>query len=115
MMMEIGLGYLKLWQPAQMLSGWESQRLKLIKHFLKSYKGHTVYFLDEPTVGLHPVSYTHLDVYKRQEWACPHCSGLGEILQVDIEKIIDPQSTYMRAILPWRDSNYCLLYTSRCV
>ena len=54
MMMEIGLGYLKLWQPAQMLSGWESQRLKLIKHFLKSYKGHTVYFLDEPTVGLHP-------------------------------------------------------------
>lgn len=54
MMMEIGLGYLKLGQPAQMLSGWESQRLKLIKHFLKSYKGHTVYFLDEPTVGLHP-------------------------------------------------------------
>lgn len=54
MMMEIGLWYLKLWQPAQMLSGWESQRLKLIKHFLKSYKGHTVYFLDEPTVGLHP-------------------------------------------------------------
>ncbi len=54
MMMEIGLGYLKLGQPAQMLSGWESQRLKLIKHFLKSYKGHTVYFLDEPTVWLHP-------------------------------------------------------------
>lgn len=54
MMMEIGLWYLKLGQPAQMLSGGESQRLKLIKHFLKSYKGHTVYFLDEPTVGLHP-------------------------------------------------------------
>jgi len=54
LMMDIGLGYLKLWQPAQMLSGWESQRLKLIKHFLKSYKGHTVYFLDEPTVWLHP-------------------------------------------------------------
>lgn len=54
LMMDIGLGYLKLWQPAQMLSGWESQRLKLIKHFLKSYKWHTVYFLDEPTVWLHP-------------------------------------------------------------
>lgn len=54
MMMEIGLGYLKLGQPAQMLSGWESQRLKLIKHFLKSYRWHTIYFLDEPTVGLHP-------------------------------------------------------------
>jgi excinuclease ABC subunit A len=36
-----------------MLSGGESQRLKLVKHLLKSYKGHTMYFLDEPTVGLH--------------------------------------------------------------
>ena len=54
LMMDIGLGYLKLWQPAQMLSWGESQRLKLVKHFLKSYKWHTVYFLDEPTVGLHP-------------------------------------------------------------
>ena len=34
-------------------SGGESQRLKLVKHLLKSYRGHTVYFLDEPTVGLH--------------------------------------------------------------
>lgn len=54
LMIDIWLWYLKLWQPAQMLSGWESQRLKLIKHFLKSYKWHTLYFLDEPTVGLHP-------------------------------------------------------------
>ena len=54
LMIEIWLWYLKLGQPAQMLSGWESQRLKLIKHFLKSYKWHTVYFLDEPTVWLHP-------------------------------------------------------------
>jgi excinuclease ABC subunit A len=51
---DIGLGYLKLWQPAQMLSWWESQRLKLVKHLLKQYKGQTIYFLDEPTVGLHP-------------------------------------------------------------
>ena len=41
-------------QPAHTLSGGESQRLKLVKHLLKSYKGHTMYFLDEPTVGLHP-------------------------------------------------------------
>jgi excinuclease ABC subunit A len=40
-------------QPAHTLSGGESQRLKLVKHLLKSYKGHTMYFLDEPTVGLH--------------------------------------------------------------
>jgi len=53
LMNEIGLGYLKMGQPAHMLSGWESQRLKLVKHLLKSYKWHTMYFLDEPTVGLH--------------------------------------------------------------
>lgn len=54
LMVEIGLWYLKLWQPAHTLSGWESQRLKLVKNLLKTYKGHTVYFLDEPTVWLHP-------------------------------------------------------------
>lgn len=54
LMCEIGLGYLRMGQPAHMLSGGESQRLKLVSHLLKSYKGHTMYFLDEPTVGLHP-------------------------------------------------------------
>jgi excinuclease ABC subunit A len=53
LMVDIWLGYLRMWQPAHTLSGWESQRLKLVKHLLKSYKWHTVYFLDEPTVGLH--------------------------------------------------------------
>lgn len=54
LMMEIGLGYLRMGQPAHTLSWGESQRLKLVKHLLKSYRGHTIYFLDEPTVGLHP-------------------------------------------------------------
>ena len=53
LMVDIGLGYLRMGQPAHMLSWGESQRLKLVKHLLKSYKGHTMYFLDEPTVGLH--------------------------------------------------------------
>lgn len=54
LMCEIGLGYLKMGQPAHTLSWGESQRLKLVKHLLKTYRWHTVYFLDEPTVWLHP-------------------------------------------------------------
>jgi len=54
LMCDIGLGYLRMWQPAHTLSWGESQRLKLVKHLLKDYRWHTVYFLDEPTVGLHP-------------------------------------------------------------
>ena len=54
LMVDIWLWYLRMWQPAHTLSGWESQRLKLVKHLLKDYRWHTVYFLDEPTVWLHP-------------------------------------------------------------
>ncbi len=53
LMKNIGLWYLKMGQPAHTLSWWESQRIKLVKHLLKSYKWHCLYFLDEPTVGLH--------------------------------------------------------------
>ncbi len=53
LMCDIGLGYLRMGQPAHTLSWGESQRLKLVKHLLKSYKWHSMYFLDEPTVGLH--------------------------------------------------------------
>lgn len=54
LMVDIGLGYLRMGQPAHTLSWGESQRIKLVKHLLKQYKWHTIYFLDEPTVGLHP-------------------------------------------------------------
>lgn len=53
LMCNIWLWYLRMWQPAHTLSWWESQRLKLVKHLLKSYKWHSIYFLDEPTVWLH--------------------------------------------------------------
>jgi len=53
LMVDIWLWYLKMGQPAHTLSWWESQRLKLVKHLLKEYRWHTLYFLDEPTVGLH--------------------------------------------------------------
>ena len=60
LMCDIGLGYLRMGQPAHTLSGWESQRIKLVKHLLKQYKGHSIYFLDEPTVWLHPADIEKL-------------------------------------------------------
>lgn len=60
LMVDIWLGYLRMGQPAHTLSWGESQRLKLVKHLLKQYKGQTLYFLDEPTVGLHDIDIEKL-------------------------------------------------------
>ncbi len=60
LLIQLDVGYLKLGQASTTLSGGEAQRIKLVSELKKTSRGHTVYILDEPTVGLHKADISYL-------------------------------------------------------
>ena len=85
---EVGMGYIKIGQPATTLSGGEAQRTKLAKELSKRSTGHTLYVLDEPSVGLHAAD-VHKLIEVLQRFADEGNTVLIIEHQPDIIKVAD--------------------------
>ncbi len=75
---DVGLGYIKIGQPATTLSGGEAQRVKLATELSKRSTGKTIYILDEPTTGLHTA-----DVHKLTDVLQKLCDAGNTILVIE--------------------------------
>ncbi len=87
---DVGLGYIKLGQPATTLSGGEAQRVKLATELSKRATGKTIYILDEPTTGLH----TH-DVAKLLEILNRLASGGNSVVLIEHNLDVIKQADYI--------------------